>query len=413
MLLFLVWSCADPGAPLTGTAIEVGASDPVWDPRALPVFRLSLDAAWEARLAELIPGEDDDECAPRETIPGSLVYENPQSGESESYEVTVRYRGHSALKGDGRFGFKIAFDAADSEARFHDLKRVNLLGTEGDDSLLRERLAQSLMGTAGVPAPRVNHARLYINEEFQGIFPNSEEADDQSFLDAHFVDASGHLYKSEGYCGGAGDFADEGGDWEDYEEKYDAHAGTDPDDVLEDLIPFVQCVNDSTDAKLAECMATYTDLDEWLAEMAVDAVLPDVDGLAGAGQNFMLYADPSTARFVVYSWDKDQAFYTDSLNEGNTIFNFYPTWRDEAPKLAVRLRSVWREDYCSTIESLLDDYEALATQATDLEGFLAPYIADDPYFTDKAWASHVQSIRDAIALRGPEVAAQAEECDPG
>lgn len=412
MLVVTAFSCAtvvDPGNPAEGTAIESGASDPVWDPRALPVFRLTLPDDWAAQLTALIPTEDE-YCLDRQTIAGSLVYENPQSGDDESYEVTVRYRGHSALRGDNRYGFKLAFDDVDPDARFHDLKQVNLLGTEGDDTLLRERLAQSLMTTAGVPAPRVNHARLYINDEFQGIFPNAEEPDDQSFLDAHFDDASGHLYKIEGYCGGAADFEDKGDNPDRYDEQYTAKAGTLPEDAATDIIPFVQCVDGSTDAELATCLDTWTDLDEWITEMAVDAVLPDVDGLAGAGQNFLMYADPSTAKFIVYGWDKDQAFYTDSLVD-SSIFSFQPSW-NSPPELTLRIRTVWKTEFCGAVEGLLGDYEDLSSQSTELEEFLAPYIAGDPYLDETDWAYQVRTIRESIASHGPDVADQAAACSP-
>lgn len=408
-LMLLACDPAVPGRPAGGTAIEEGASDPVWDPRALPVFRLTLPSDWEAQLDALIP-TDDEACDERKTIPGSLVYENPQSGESESYEVTVRYRGHSALDPGNRFGFKIAFDDADPSARFHDLKQVNLLGTEGDDSLLRERLAQSLMQAAEVPAPRVNHARLYVNEEFRGIFPNSEEPDDQAFLDAHFDDPSGHLYKIEGYCGGTADFADKGDNWERYDELYAARAGTLPEDAASDIIPFVQCVDGASESELAACLDTWIDLDEWIREMAVDAILPDVDGLAGAGQNFLMYADPSQGRFVVYSWDKDQSFYTDSLVD-DSIFSFHPDW-NEPPDLTMAIRSGWSGPFCAEVEARLPDFEALADDARALEEFLAPYMADDPYLDESDWAWQVGSIRNAIAERSATVGAQASECAP-
>lgn len=407
LLVRLFAGCpVDPEA-VEGDAVEVGANDPVWDPASIPVFRLTLPEDWEARLTALIPTDD---CADREWIVGSLAYENPQSGETETYaDIGVRYRGHSALSEGQRFGLKLLFDTTDEAARFHEMQNVNLLGSEGDYSLLRERVAQLLMAEEGVPAPRVNHARLYVNGEFQGLFPIAEEADDQAFLAAHFDDPDGHLYKVEGYCGGTADFEDKGDDFDDYDKKYEAKAGTMPEDAESDLIPMIKCANGPA-ADLETCLPTWVDVDEWLTEMAVDAVMPDVDGLAGAGQNFMIYADPTSARLVVYAWDKDQAFYTSSL-ESRSIFDFHPPWGD-SPVLTQTMRSVWKTEYCAKVIAAAEVGLALDATVADLAALLEPYVASDALLVEKDWASQVASLRDSLAERAAEVKEEAAICSP-
>lgn len=406
LVVLSLLACKDPAAT-QGKAVEVGADDPVWDPQSLPIYKLTLPSDWEAQLTAAIPT---DECADRASILGQLDYANPQSGKSEHYtDVGVRYRGHSALSEGQRFGFKLLFDAPDPDARFHDEKHINLLGTEGDFSLLHERLALGLMDSMGVPAGKVIHSRVYVNDAFLGIFPVSQEPDDQAFVDDHFEKEGGHLYKVAGYCGGSGDFEYKSADAGDYDEKYVAKAGTLPEDATSDLIPLLQCAA-GNDAALQTCLPTHIDVEEWLTEMAVDAVLPDIDGLAGAGQNFMLYHDPVTSTFVVYPYDKDQSFYTSSL-ESDSIFDFHPPWA-EPSTLSLRMRELWKADYCARVDETVDAYAKIPAKVDDLIEFLRPYMATDPYIDPHSWEAQAADIKAIVPSHGAEVRDQAEACAP-
>ena len=46
----------------------------------------------------------------------------------------------------------------------------------------------------GITAPRSNHALLYINGEFNGVFANTENLDGP-FTNKHFNNPNGNLYK--------------------------------------------------------------------------------------------------------------------------------------------------------------------------------------------------------------------------
>lgn len=405
--MLLLLACLVHPTKVDGDAIEIGADDPVWDPQSLPIYRLTLDSDWKQQLEDAIP---EDACEDRQSILGSLDYENPQSGKTEHYDgVGVRYRGHSALSDGQRFGFKLLFDETDPEARFHDQKHISLEGTEGDFTLMRQRFAMGLVEKAGVPAVRMIHARLFVNDEFQGIFPLSEEPDQQPFIDEHFSKESGHLYKVSGYCGGSATFEYIGDDPADYQKRYEPKAGTLPEDAATDLIPLLQCVAGDDEA-LQLCLPNWLDLDEWLSEMAVDAVLPDVDGLAGAGQNFLMYHDPSSDHFVAYPYDKDQSFYDNSL-ESDSIFDFHPPW-GEAPDLTLRMRRLWKDDYCKKVRDVLEDYAEVPAEVDRLQEFLTPYIATDPFLDPADWAGQVASIKTVVNARLESVQAQAEGCAP-
>lgn len=396
----------------TGPIVPGPATDAVWDGDFVPVYRISFPTEdWAAQLAALIPT---DECADRGYLEAAVTYENPESGETETYpRVGVRYRGHSALREGQRFGFKFSFNEYDSAEEFHDLHNVNLMGTEGDFSLMRERLAQDIEREFGVPAPRVNHVQLYVNEVYQGVFPFPEEQDDDPYLDHHFADQTGGLYKVDGYCGGVADFESHGDDPSKYVDRYEPKADTTTAQLQADLFPLFACAAGS-DSALASCLPTLVDVPEWLTEIAIDTVLPDVDGLAGVGQNFMMYRDPTTGLLVVYPWDKDQSFSIANA-VSRSIWDLHPAW-GAPPELTTRLRTVWKDDYCAAVlrVAAVATPTEMASRAEALRTLLAAPMATDPWYAanDHTWKYDVDALVDDFAEHHDEVVAEATACTP-
>jgi hypothetical protein len=355
-----------------------------------------------------------DQCADRPFLEATVAYENPATGETETYDrVGVRYRGHSALTAGQRFGFKLSFNEYDPQAGFHDLHNLNLMGTEGDFSLMRERLAQALEREAGVPAPRVVHAELYVNGEYQGVFTFPEEPDDDPYLDHHFADQSGGLYKVDGYCGGTGDFVSYGADPTTYTDRYEPKADTPIDQLGVDLFPLFACVAKS-DAELATCLRELVDVDEWITEIALDMVMPDVDGFPGAGQNFMLYRDPTAGRFVVYPWDKDEAFAMDNP-VSRSIWDLHPAWA--VPNaLSQRIRAVWAADFCAEVLRIaaLAAPDRMEARAETLRSLLGGPMATDPWYAEqgRTWAWDVDTLERDFSAHHDEVVAEATACTP-
>ncbi len=389
-----------------------GASDEVFPTEVMPVYRLQLEGDGEEALAA---GFEPTGCDEHAWVRGKLTYENPVSGEDEVYEdVGVRYRGHNIFVENGteRHGYKLSFDAFDEEGRFHGLKKINLLGTEGDPSLLRERLATELMREAGVPAPRVTHARLYLDGAYMGVFPNSEESDDRAFLD-NALGGEGHLYKVKGYCGERAELAYAGEEPDAYVSTYEPKAGTTPEDMRQDLIPFLTCASEPDDEAFRACIDGHLDRGEWLSEIAMDTILPDVDGMAGAGQNFLLHADDAGV-FRVVPWDKDQAFRPDLAHGGvASLFSLSPAWLEgSTPALVDRLRKLYRRDYCDAALDALELYdpEVLLPRIDSLEQTLLSGIKRDPFLDPAGWRGALDALRDVVRQRYDDALAEAKAC---
>jgi hypothetical protein len=394
------------------------ASDPLWDLGGSPTFYVDLPVDdWEAALWELAP-EPGDRCPARPYLEGEVTFHNPMTGVKEYWpQVGVRWRGQSALNGgeNARVGLKLSFNEFMAGREFHSLRKVNIMGTEGDYSLMREHLALRVARDLGIEAPRSTYAHLYVNDVYMGFYPMSEEADDNRYLVNHFDDPTGSLFKVEGYCGGRGAFADVGPDPLDYIRTYDPKGSTPDSAIVDDLFPLIACVNDPDDDVFRDCVRELVDVENWLLEIALDVVLPDVDGMIGAGQNYMIYKRPETGKFIIWPWDKDLAMDDANLDPNWDITGVHPNWApDFRNLLGDRLVHTFVPEYCRAVAKVMERYEpdSFVPELEEHRAFLAPMIEGDPWMQMGLWGHVTDDIVEYIPVHHRVVAKFAEDYCP-
>lgn len=414
----LLLGCTDGNTSTADTGVPPNpewADDPLWDLDAPPTFRVTLPQDdWEAALWDIVPTDD---CESRQYTQGDVVFVNPVDGSEETVDqVGVRWRGHSALSGgeNSRAGLKLSFNEYVPGREFHDLRKVNLMGTEGDYTAMREHLALRIARDMGIEAPRSTYAHLVVNDVYMGFYPMTEEADDERYVKNHFDDPTGSLLKVEGYCGGRGDFEDVGPDPLDYIQTYDPKGAT-PDTAIEDdLFPLIACVNEASDAAFEACIPGLVDVENFLTEIAVDVVLPDIDGFIGAGQNYMIYKEADTGLFVIWPWDKDLALDDANLADSWDLAGVHPTWADDFRNLlGDRLVRTWRSEYCAQVLRVADRYDP-ATFLPELEthrALIDPWIQADPWQDAERWGWITDDVVELVAVRHPDIVARATACD--
>jgi hypothetical protein len=401
----------DTGVPPNGD----WANDPFWDLGAPSTFRVELPYDdWESALWDIIPTDD---CASRQYESGIVTFVNPTDGVEEIWDpVGIRWRGHSALdvSENSRVGLKLSFNEYVSGQEFYDVRKINLLGTEGDYTAMREHLALRIARDMGIAAPESGYAHLYVNDTYMGFYPMTEEADDEPYVKNHFDNPDGALLKIEGYCGGRGDFEDVGDDPMDYIETYDPKGETLDSAIEEDLFPLIECVNVSSDDDFLACIPGLIDVDNWLTEIAVDVVLPDIDGMIGAGQNYMIYKQPETGLFVIWPWDKDLALDDANMSEDWDLAGVHPKWADDFRNLlGDRLVRSYRQEYCSRVLEVADRYDP-ATFVPELEthrALIADWIKADPWMDAERWGWITDDVVEVVNAHHPQVVAMAQACD--
>ena len=71
---------------------------------------------------------------------------------------------------------------------------MNLNGNHNDPSMMRARMVWEYMRAQGYIAPRISHVRLYINDEYKGLYINVEHVDEE-FIQKRFKHDHGNLWK--------------------------------------------------------------------------------------------------------------------------------------------------------------------------------------------------------------------------
>lgn len=95
-----------------------------------------------------------------------------------------------------KLSLKVSFDKYNDEGRFHGMKKVQLHGMMNDNSLMRECLAYGLYRRMGLEVPRCAHAKVFINDKYEGVYLAVEYIDSR-FLKHHFDDKDGVLIKEK------------------------------------------------------------------------------------------------------------------------------------------------------------------------------------------------------------------------
>lgn len=282
-------------AGTTGTAGTAGAasvdtSGELYDPERVPRFELELSKEAMAAL----------DAAPEEYVHGTLRY-----GNEVVPDIGVRIKGESSLRTLAqKAAFKLKFDEFVPKQSFHGLRRMTWNNMVEDPSYLAERLAHHFFRELELPAPRCNHAQVYVNNELFGLYANIE-TEDKTFLRRWFKSDAGNLYEE-----GQVDF--EPGN----EALFDLETNETTND-RSDLTALIAAVTSAKSETFATDLGAQLDMPHFLAFTAAEAAVNQWDMYGYTvfyPNNFRLYRDPTSERFVLLPWGMDMSMkpYRDS-----------------------------------------------------------------------------------------------------
>jgi hypothetical protein len=273
-----------------GTAAPVEYAE-LFDARNVPRFDLELSAEAIAAL----------ESDPSTYQVGTLEY-----GGQTYADVGIRLKGRTSAQGfDQKPAFKIKMNEFVEEQRLMGLKRLTLNNMSQDPTLMHERLGYSYYRAVGLPAPRANHAKVYVNGQFYGVYLNVQSLD-EVFVKEHYPGTQvGNLFDitNEEYFI---DF-DRASEPPAQETKFVLETNQMPPDIT-DLTALIDAVSLSNDDTFLADTEANLDLDEVLTLGAAQALIADWDGYFGARNNFKAYHETGRDRFVLFPWGIDQTF---------------------------------------------------------------------------------------------------------
>jgi spore coat protein CotH len=268
-------------APDAGPPVDESAE--LYDEAMLPRFDITLP---ESSIAML--GEDPDTYAP-----GELRY-----GDEVVSQIGVRIKGEASQRTlEQKAAFKIKLDEFVPMQTFRGLRRMTFNNMVEDPSFLAERLAYVVFRAAGLPAPRCNSALVYVNDEFFGVYANIE-TEDKTFLRRWFDDEDGNLYEE-----GQVDFVAGA------ETMFDLETNELEND-RSDLRQMIEVFEATDAAMFVADMDAVLDVQHFLRFTAAEALVNQWDMYGYTvfyPNNFRLYHDPTSSKFVFLPWGMDMS----------------------------------------------------------------------------------------------------------
>jgi len=261
--------------------------------------------------------------------------------------VGIRSRG-TGSRSPIKPGLRVDFNIYDPTQTLFGLTSIILRNNTQDASSLHERLSMKLFAQMGIPASRTSHARLYVNDEYAGLYLIVESID-RKFLARHFPEIDGYLYKY--------DWASE------YFFEYKGPAAAlytptpfQPETHVKDgdpspLVNMIRTINQAPADGFLEATSALVDVRAFVRQAAVENFLGDYDGLLGyAGMNnFYLYRSQSTGVSTFIPWDKSEAFKAGPFHPVIWNIDDVPDWvRNRLMDRAMTLQEI-RDLYFDTL----------------------------------------------------------------
>jgi hypothetical protein len=399
---------APPAAPVAS-----GSSDAFFDDSVLQEVRLTINSKdWQSLKDNYL----DDTYYPCDFQWRDQVVRN----------IGIRSRGSGSRSGV-KPGLRIDFDRYTAGQTLLGLKSFVLRNNTQDASGMHERLSMLLFRRVGLLASREAHTKLYINNQYSGLFTIVESVD-KNFLKRNVNEDSGYLYKYTYEDGRPYYFEDRGSQPESYVPipfKPETHE-TDP--RPEFVVDLVQTINQTGDAAFRSVMASYLDLAKFVRHVAVETFLTDQDGFLsdyGGMNNYYFYRFDNTKLFTFIAWDKSEAF---KGGPSRSIFrNITGLPSSQTNRLLARALSS-PDLYNSFLDSLMDCVKSaneVQAGSTDQRGWLEREIEreytqirdaelSDPTktFTNDQFEQAVNDLRAFARQRGASVTSEVTAARP-
>tara|TARA_B100001989_G_scaffold69384_1_gene47150 strand:+ start:442 stop:1809 length:1368 start_codon:yes stop_codon:yes gene_type:complete len=195
------------------------------------------------------------------------------------------------------------------DKKFYGMKKIQFHSQNLDKSKMRERLGYYMYRNFGINAPRSNHALVYINGEFIGLFANTENIDGP-YTNKHFDGGGGNLYKEVWPVSSNGELRS------DEYFKYGLKTNEEISNVSK-IKSFSNLLSESNKDEVKSVVENWIDKDIFLKTILVDRRIANDDGFMHfyheggdtyENHNFYWYEFPNENKLQLIPWDLDNAF---------------------------------------------------------------------------------------------------------
>lgn len=306
--------------------------------------------------------------------------------------VGFRLRGNTSRYAKKK-SFKVSFNTFEPGNKLLGIEKLNLNGEHNDPSIIRSKLVWDLMNGIGLPAPRANHVRLYINNQYYGLYINVEHID-ENFVKTRFGNNDGNLYK----CLYPADLTYRSANPNAYKfiqngyRVYDLKTNTEQDDYT-DLAQLIDILNRTPISELPAKLEPIFDVNNFLKYLAVETLTGNWDGYSFNKNNFYLYRNTTTGSFEFIPYDTDNTFGIDWFNIDWATRSVSSWASSQARPLTKNILAVdtYRKRYYFYLKRLINDLfstNSMQLKALALRSKIESYAISDPYRPlDYGWSN--------------------------
>jgi hypothetical protein len=212
-------------------------------------------------------------------------------------EVGVRLKGTGTFQSIGRRpNLALKFNWKRPNQEFAGLTKLFLKNSLQDPSFFCELTASTAFAAAGLPVPRVTHARVRLNGRDLGLCVVNE-AVNRRFLKRYFANPDGRLYE---------------GAFRDVNVRLEQDSG--PPGSSRELAALAAAAAIKDRSARAAALAELLDVEQFLNYLAVEMIVANWDGYAINQNNYRIYHDPASGRFVFIPHGLDHAIFETGLS---------------------------------------------------------------------------------------------------
>lgn len=229
--------------------------------------------------------------------------------------IGIRSRGRGSRSGN-KPGLRLDFDRYTTNGRFLGLKSLVLDNLTQDPSGIHETVAMAFYARLGIPASRELHARLYVNNEYAGLYAIVESVDKEML--ARVFGAIGDDTQNDGWLyefkwADNWFFSYLGADLREYMYRFEAttHESRSDEEKYRPIEHLIRLANTTPLDRYAAEVGARLDIPQVIRFVAAQVFLAETDGfLGGFGiNNLYLYRLENSDVHVFIAWDADNTFY--------------------------------------------------------------------------------------------------------
>lgn len=231
-------------------------------------------------------------------------------GTSTLENVGIRIKGNTS-RNSYKQSIKIGTDEYIKQ-EFQGLKTFNLNGNHNDPSMIREVLSAYIMNKAGIVSIRANFVKYTLNTSYKGVFCNTEQIN-KKFISSRFGNDTGNLYKVS-YPGDLSFIDLNQNSYKNLiqnnplnERVYELKTNEKKDDYS-DLVNLIDVINNSSETEFQTKLEEIFDVDAYLKVLAAEVLIGHWDNYSYNKNNYFLYHNPETQKFIYIPYDMDNTF---------------------------------------------------------------------------------------------------------